>query len=362
MKKRQKSAMFTITGLILVLGVVFGLVYVSGQLSNDSEQAQVRAYSSQLTAQDAKQTSSLSQPDHEVSYDFSTDNFADPSAIKVGNHYYAYATSTDGLNIPLATSDNGKKYRVKYDALPVLPSWAKKGIWAPHILSKNGKYFLYFSAKDKVTNKRSIGVATSQWPDGPFIPDDEKVAENDALGGLIDPATFSENGDTYLLYKNDGNAINLPSSIWIQKLTQNGMRTDGAAYKLLTNTQVPNPVASGVSHPMTIEAPFLTKTPDGRYLLLFSGNSYATTNYFTGYATSTSLLTGYVYQSALLTTAGLEGQIKGPGGAELVAGEKSQQQLVLHGWVGDPKDKATRKRKLYILPFSWTTTNQPQIP
>ena len=45
--------------------------------------------------------------------------------------------------------------------------WAEKQMWAPDAARKNGRYFLYFPAKDKEGVFR-IGVATSDRPEGPF--------------------------------------------------------------------------------------------------------------------------------------------------------------------------------------------------
>jgi len=48
--------------------------------------------------------------------------------------------------------------------------WAKRAVWAPSIIEKNGKYFLFFGANDIQNNheKGGIGVAVSNKPEGPF--------------------------------------------------------------------------------------------------------------------------------------------------------------------------------------------------
>jgi beta-xylosidase len=47
--------------------------------------------------------------------------------------------------------------------------WAKKAIWAPAILFKDGKYYLFFSANDVHPGEiGGIGVAVSNDPGGPF--------------------------------------------------------------------------------------------------------------------------------------------------------------------------------------------------
>src|SRR5689334_22162960 len=47
--------------------------------------------------------------------------------------------------------------------------WAEKQMWAPDAAEKNGVFYLYFPAKDRDGIFR-IGVATSDSPVGPFVP------------------------------------------------------------------------------------------------------------------------------------------------------------------------------------------------
>ena len=42
----------------------------------------------------------------------------------------------------------------------------------------------------------------------------------------------------YLIWKNDGNAIGQPTHIWLQPLSQDGIRTVAAPNRLISNDQV----------------------------------------------------------------------------------------------------------------------------
>ncbi|OEU39424.1 glycosyl hydrolase [Lactococcus cremoris subsp. cremoris IBB477] len=291
-----------------------------------------------------------------------TDNFPDPTGIYEQGTYYAYATSAEGLNIPLARSKSGKNYQIVGDALPALPDWAQGSIWAPHISQVGKRYLLYFPAIDKKSKKRSIGLAWANKAQGPFKAEEKRVATDNSAGGLIDPDTFQDkDGQNYLLYKNDGNAIGKTSSLWLQKLSKNGLEVTGKAERLLTNTEVANPNDNGKAGVVsTIEGPYLTKAPDGTYVLLFSGNSYVTSDYFTGYAISKKLSGPYQYQGALLTTASLKNQIVGPGGAEFVQGKGSKETLLLHGWIKGV-NTAESSRQLYELSFLWEEGHVPEV-
>ncbi|GFH40800.1 family 43 glycosylhydrolase [Lactococcus insecticola] len=291
----------------------------------------------------------------------SNPKFADPSAISVKGVTYMYGTGTGGKKIPLAIMNGDGSYRVVKDALNRLPKWGTGGIWAPSVSKFNGKYYLYFSVKDKTTGKRRIAVATSSTPDGTFSVSDNPVIAMDNAGGVIDPSIYIENGTPYLLYKNDGNAIMQASNLYIRKLTASGFTAASNPYKMISNLNVENPSPKHKGKPAsTIEAPSLIKSPDGTYVLFFAGNSYATTDYFTGYATSKSLLGTYKYQNTVLTTEKTNNKIQGSGGAEILTSDSGEKKLYLHGWV-NYNSSTDKKRVTYGIPFSWQGGHVPYV-
>lgn len=74
--------------------------------------------------------------------------------------------------------------------------WASKQLWAPDAACKDGRYYLYFPAKD-VQGIFKIGVAVSDRPYGPFKAQPAPIAGTYS----IDPAVFTdEDGETYLYF------------------------------------------------------------------------------------------------------------------------------------------------------------------
>lgn len=73
--------------------------------------------------------------------------------------------------------------------------WAEKQMWAPDAAHKNGKYYLYFPAKDYEGIFR-IGVAISYSPTGPFIPEPNPIKHSFS----IDPAVFEDDDNSYYMY------------------------------------------------------------------------------------------------------------------------------------------------------------------
>jgi hypothetical protein len=73
--------------------------------------------------------------------------------------------------------------------------WAEKQMWAPDAAVKNGKYYLYFPAKAYDGIFR-IGVAVSDNPTGPFIPEKEAIKGSFS----IDPAVFEDEDGSHYMY------------------------------------------------------------------------------------------------------------------------------------------------------------------
>lgn len=92
-------------------------------------------------------------------------------------------------NIDATTVDNGLALHVK--DVP----WAERQMWAPDAAHKNGKYYLYFPAK-RANGIFQIGVAISDSPAGPFIPEPEAIKGS----YTIDPAVFEDEDGKHYIY------------------------------------------------------------------------------------------------------------------------------------------------------------------
>lgn len=101
--------------------------------------------------------------------------YADPEAAIFGNRYWIYPTYSAKYNEQVFFDAFSSKDLVTWtkhawilDTASV--KWARRAMWAPAAIEKEGKYFLFFSANDiQNDNERGgIGVAVSDKPDGPF--------------------------------------------------------------------------------------------------------------------------------------------------------------------------------------------------
>lgn len=101
--------------------------------------------------------------------------YADPEAIIFGKKYWIYPTYSAPYDQQVhidAFSSRDLVTWTKHQRIVDSSSlkWVKRALWAPAVIKKNGKYFLFFGANDIQNNneKGGIGVAVSDRPEGPF--------------------------------------------------------------------------------------------------------------------------------------------------------------------------------------------------
>ncbi|MEV5413000.1 glycoside hydrolase family 43 protein [Thermopolyspora sp. NPDC052614] len=271
-----------------------------------------------------------------------TADFPDPDVIRVGSTFYAYSTSSSGRTVPVASAPSASgPWTIRGEAMPDKPSWVgciqgDCGWWAPDVSRRaDGRYLMYFSAPSPAAGRRCIGAAVASGPLGPFRPlGNGPVTCNPSEGGAIDPSSLVDaHGKRYLLYKNDGNAVQKPAILWLQQVGADGVTLVGARKELLRN----GPGEDGV-----VEAPVLVKRPTG-YVLFYSAGNYGTDRYHTRYATSPSLTGPYTKaDKPLMTTEGLGGAVHGPGGADVL-----DDRIFFHGWAPG------RVRWMYTANLDW---------
>ena len=144
-------------------------------------------------------------------YLFPGDYMADPAVHVFNNRLYIYPSHDRESGIP--ENDNGDHFDMKdYHVLSMddidgdvtdhgvvldvkdIP-WAGRQLWDNDVACKNGKYYLYFSLKDRNDIFR-LGVAVSDKPEGPFIPQPDPVRGSYS----IDPCVLEDAGNYYIYF------------------------------------------------------------------------------------------------------------------------------------------------------------------
>ena len=275
------------------------------------------------------------------------ENFPDPFLLKAGKTYHAYATNGEDGNVPTLTSTDLVTWTEGADAMPELAPWVEPGkTWAPEVLRrKDGKYVLYYTAASSEELLQCLGHAVSDSPEGPFVDRDRKpfICQGDE-GGSIDASPFADtDGSQYLLWKNDGNCCGLPTYIYSQKLSPDGLRLVGKRARLV--------VQDAPWEGNLVEAPTLWKHGKG-YYLFYSANAYNTEYYATGYARCEGPLGPCkdAPENPILETAS---GAAGPGHQTIIRDDDGEEWMVYHAWPADAVGQEPPGRHMWIDRLVW---------
>lgn len=281
-----------------------------------------------------------------------TANFPDPFILKVDNTYYAYSTNSNSRNVPVATSTDLVTWTIGRDALPALPSWVNIStphVWAPEVLRVEDQYLLYYTARDKASNRQCIGLAISDSPQGPFrdTRDAPFICQTDE-GGSIDANPFrDEDGTLYLYWKNDGNCCLMATYLYGQQLTPDGTDFVGEPVRLVRNDK---PWKGPV-----VEAPTMWQR-DGRYYMFYSANAFSGEKYAVGYAVcETPLGPCEDAEENPILASFMDSQplVVGPGHQTLLLDEAGETWIIYHAWQVTPGGSLTSNRQVWMDRVVW---------
>jgi beta-xylosidase len=136
--------------------------------------------------------------------------YADPEAAIFKDRYWIYPTYSDKYEkqvfFDAFSSKNLVQWKTHHKILDTAAvKWAKRAMWAPAIVQKDKKYFLFFAANDIQSNNEygGIGVAVANKPEGPFKDYLGKPLIDKFYNGAqpIDQFVFKDtNGQYYIIY------------------------------------------------------------------------------------------------------------------------------------------------------------------
>lgn len=208
--------------------------------------------------------------------------YADPEGIIFGQQYWVFPTYSDKYEKQVfmdafSSKDliNWTKHEKVLDTAAI--KWAKIAMWAPSIIKKDKKYFLFFAAND-IQNEQTlggIGVAVADQPQGPYRDYLGKPLLNKIVNGAqpIDQFVFKDkDGQHYMIY-GGWKHCNITKLAPDFKSLQNF--EDGSTFKEITPEGY-------------VEGPFVF-IRNGKYYFMWSEGGWGGPNYKVAYAISDSL-------------------------------------------------------------------------
>ncbi|SFF05635.1 glycoside hydrolase family 43 protein [Thermophagus xiamenensis] len=204
--------------------------------------------------------------------------YADPEAIIYDEKYWIFPTYSDVYEKQVffdcfSSPDlvNWTRHHRILDTTEV--TWAKRAMWAPGVIRKDGKYYLFFAANDVHEGEvGGIGVAVSDQPQGPYKDLLGKPLINVIVNGAqpIDQFIFKDDDNTYYMYYGGWGHCN------VVKLNEDftGLEplSTGEWYKEVTPEGY-------------VEGPCMLKK-DGKYYFMWSEGGWGGPHYRVAYAIS----------------------------------------------------------------------------
>lgn len=191
-------------------------------------------------------------------------DFADPSVVRVGEDYWATATSSEWAPLfPIIHSENLQDWEIKGHVFPEnLPQWAEAHFWAPEIAYDNDKYYIYYTAK-KEDGPLCVGVASADEAEGPYEDHGPIVCQE---AGAIDGFQIRDDeGKLFLIWKEDGNSRGEPTPMWGQEMNEERTELVGERFELFRND--PDTWEGNL-----VEGAYLLKK-NGYYYTFYSGDA-----------------------------------------------------------------------------------------
>lgn len=207
--------------------------------------------------------------------------YADPEGVIFNNHYWIFPTYSAPYSKQVfldAFSSTDLMGWTKHPRIVDTSAikWARRAMWAPAIVEKKGKYYLFFAANDIQSDQEygGIGVAVADKPQGPYKDHLGKPLIDKFHNGAqpIDQFVFQDaDGKYYIIYGgwrhcniaqlNDDFSGFIPFA-------------DGTTFKEITPENY-------------VEGPFMFRK-DGKYYFMWSEGGWTGPDYSVAYAIADS--------------------------------------------------------------------------
>jgi xylan 1,4-beta-xylosidase len=270
----------------------------------------------------------------------------DPSVLRTGAGWYATSTSDDWLPaFPLLFSRDLVRWRQIGSVLSERPRWARNDLWAPELVSRDGRVLAYYAALGK-DGRRCVAVASAGRVRGPYRDEGPIVCSRI---GEIDPLPVDdEQGAHWLVWKRDGNSRGRRTPILAAPLAPGGSSLAGPPQELFR--------AGAAWERGNVEAPALLRH-DGLFYLVYSAGHCCGRNctYATGVARAPALLGPWEKRRRPILRG--DAGIRCPGHAGITFGRRGEPLLAYHAYVRGDRSN----RQLFLAPLRFDVEGWPEV-
>lgn len=263
---------------------------------------------------------------------------ADPDILAAEERYWIYPTGGEGLFA--WSSADLKRWRKERALLRQRDiGWIEDDrasvhyLWAPDMVSANGRYYLYYSVGPQNPTPSRIGVAACVTPAGPCKDSGKPLVTGGDGFEAIDPAVFVDPAsETRYLYA--GGSAGAKLRLWV-------LKPDMVTIEREIAVDTPTGFTEGA----------FMHLRGGVYYLSYSSGRWNRGDYQVHYATAPSPTGPWRYRGPILVS---EGNMKGPGHHSFIEGRDGRWYIAYHRWEGRGGDGPYRgNRRIAIQPIAY---------
>ena len=283
--------------------------------------------------------------------------FADPQVIFANGFYYAYGTSgqqEDGKYFTILRSKDFATWEFVGGALEPVKDPALKEYWAPEVIQRHGKYYLFYAGDLKMR------VAVADSPEGPFKDTGRLLFPELAFSIDGHPYQDPVSKKWYLFFAKDFFDQRPGTALAVVELGDDMVSTQGAQHTVMRafsdwqiyqrNRDLYNKKWDAWH---TVEGPTVIFR-GGKYYCFYSGGNWQTPGYGVGCGVSDTITGPYVDSwskdsASVLST--IPDKLIGPGHNSVILGpDQKTYFIVYHSW-----NSERTARQLCIDPIEWTS-------
>ena len=205
----------------------------------------------------------------------------DPQILPYEGKYYCYATSSD-RGFLVWESDDLVHWSEPELCFAAVDFWGKSHFWAPEVVYHNGKFVMHYTAQSRELDSLRIGVAVAGHPKGPFRDVHNRPMFDFGYAAIDGSALVCPEGN-FFYYSRDcsENFVDgvRTSQLYCVRLNDDLTETVGEPVLIATPTEPFERKSMNLDVPhLWNEGPCIL-IKDGKYIMNYSANCYATNDY-----------------------------------------------------------------------------------
>lgn len=294
-------------------------------------------------------------PAQATGHTINNDSVADPGFARFGSSYYIYGTGPKARNIPIYKGSSvGKRFKFAGYAFRGSKLNGYRKVWAPHVISRNGKYFMFFTASHNGGRHCIYWAVSSTNKSNSYSAPTRLLCAANQPGETweaIDPSTYkTAENNTYLVWRSG----HIQSDFPIGDYQIRAVMLSFSGSRVAVTSGAPRIELLGVENKTVVEAPDMIRY-GGKVYLFVSRGDFRNSSYKTDVYIANSIHDQFRFLKHLMSSG--QGFGSGPGGAEVLGVTSTSTRIAWHF-----RNKTGRHTRTGVVTWSKSSPVASYVP